>query len=278
MRLILFVATAIAWLAAAPPVAAQATAWQDLEHAKARLIAATSAVGTAADVWLGLQVKLDPEFKTYWRSPGDAGVPPELDWSASRNVAGLTIEWPTPKRYVLAGFHTFGYADEVVLPLKVTLVRPGEPVAVRLDLAIGICRDICVLGEASFKLDLPAGAATPSPHAAAIERYRARVPGAPQGIAISAWVANRPGDVALTVDAVRDDGPAFGAIDVIVEGLDGVAIPPPHIERRGAREVAAVYRWPAKDAAHVVPGRTVVVTLIEAGRGGVEQRVTLGAR
>lgn len=277
MHLILFAATTIAWLAAVPPAAAQATAWQDLEHAKARLIAATSAVGTAAEVWLGLQVKLDPDFKTDWRSPGDAGVPPELDWTASRNVAGLTIAWPTPKRYVLAGYHTFGYANEVVLPLKVTLERPGEPVAIRLELAIGICRDICVLGEASFKLDLPVGAATPSPHAATIERYRARVPGTPQGIAISGWVENRSGEVALTVDATRDDGPGFGAIDVIVEGLDGVAIPPPAIERRGAREVVAVYRWSAKDAAAVVPGRTITVTLIEAGRG-VEQRVTLGAR
>jgi suppressor for copper-sensitivity B len=271
------VATAIAWLAAAQPAAAQATAWQDLEHAKARLIAATTAVGTAGEVWLGLEIKLDPEFKTYWRSPGDAGVPPELDWSASRNVAGLTIAWPTPKRYVLAGFHTFGYADEVVLPLQVALARPGEPVAIRLELAIGICRDICVLGEASFRLDLPAGVAAPSPHAAAIARYRARVPGPPQGIAIAASVADRSGEVVLTVDAIRSDGPAFGAIDVIVEGLDGVAMPPPAIERRSARDVAAVYRWPAKDATAVTPGRTVVVTLIEAGRG-VEQRVTLGAR
>ena len=277
MHLILFVATAIAGLSAVAPAAAQATAWQDLEYAKVRLIAATSAVGTAAEVWLGLQVKLDPDFKTYWRSPGDAGVPPELDWTASRNVAGLTIAWPTPTRYVLAGYHTFGYANEVVLPLKVTLERPGEPVAIRLELAIGICRDICVLGEASFKLDLPVGAATPAPHAATIERYRARVPGVPQGIAISGWVENRSGEVALTVDATRDDGPGFGAIDVIVEGLDGIAIPPPAIERRSARQVAAVYRWSAKDAAAVVPGRTITVTLIEAGRG-VEQRVTLGAR
>ena len=82
--------------------------WDRGDAASVRLVAATGAVGTDEALPFGLEFKLDPEWKIYWRTPGDAGLPPVPDWSASDNVAEVAISWPVPERFDIFDIGTMG--------------------------------------------------------------------------------------------------------------------------------------------------------------------------
>ncbi len=106
-------------------VQAAATGWVGDEHAAARLISAADATGSGKTVEAGLEIRLAPGWHAYWRTPGDAGVPPSIDWSGSENLAQADIAWPAPARYSLQGFETAAYRDHVVLPITATLNNPA---------------------------------------------------------------------------------------------------------------------------------------------------------
>lgn len=119
-----------------------------------------------------LRIVLTPGWKTYWRNPGEAGLPPAFDWSGSENVATVTVHWPRPQVFNLAGYRTLAYPDELILPLEVTPARPGEPVTLRLNADLGICEEICVPVTIEAAVALSADG-TPDP---LITRARALVP------------------------------------------------------------------------------------------------------
>ncbi|WP_395541576.1 protein-disulfide reductase DsbD domain-containing protein [Neotabrizicola sp. sgz301269] len=93
---------------------------------------------------VALRLNLAPGWKTYWRSPGDAGIPPEFDWSQSRNLAAVTFHWPAPSVFETAGFTTIGYHDVLVLPIEIQAKDPSRPVDLAVTMDMGICRDICL--------------------------------------------------------------------------------------------------------------------------------------
>ncbi len=90
-----------------------------------------------------LRVRLDDGWKTYWRAPGEAGIPPSFDWSGSDNLGGVTLHWPVPSVFHTNGMRTIGYANELVLPMELTPRGPG-PMRLKAELQIGVCRDICM--------------------------------------------------------------------------------------------------------------------------------------
>ncbi|WP_137703034.1 protein-disulfide reductase DsbD domain-containing protein [Marimonas lutisalis] len=120
----------------------------------------------------GLEFDLAPGWKTYWRAPGDAGVPPVFDWSASRNLAGLTVNWPAPQVFAQNGLRTIGYKNRVVLPLSIAPRRDDRPVTLRGTIDIGICSDICVPIRLTLDetLDTPGTRPVPEIAAALAER------------------------------------------------------------------------------------------------------------
>ncbi len=91
-----------------------------------------------------LHVTLADGWKTYWRSPGDAGIPPEFDWANSQNVASVQFIWPTPDVFSTNGMRTIGYHKELVLPIRVTPRDPSRPVVLNAHIEMGVCSDICV--------------------------------------------------------------------------------------------------------------------------------------
>ncbi|MCC5956335.1 MAG: hypothetical protein JJU07_09535 [Natronohydrobacter sp.] len=101
-----------------------------------------------------LHLRLSPDWMTYWRHPGESGLVPTLDWSASSNVAGARILWPEPRLYIKAGFASIGYSGEVVLPIEITPSRHGEPVTLDAVLSVGVCNDICIPVDLALQLDL----------------------------------------------------------------------------------------------------------------------------
>ena len=113
-----------------------------------------------------LHLKLAPGWKTYWRAPGDAGIPPEFDWSGSSNMGAMSVTWPAPHVFHRTGMRSLGYSGDVVLPIVVSAQDGGEAVrsAARSDRRLR-----GRLHAATLRVNgtLPAGATTPDPVIAA---------------------------------------------------------------------------------------------------------------
>lgn len=100
-----------------------------------------------------LEVKLDGEWKTYWRSPGEGGVSPVLDWSSSDNISDLTWHWPTPAYYEQSGLMTLGYKHDVIFPMELTVSDRHVPIQFSGKLTLPTCTNICVLTEYDLNLE-----------------------------------------------------------------------------------------------------------------------------
>ena len=91
-----------------------------------------------------VDLKLAPAWKTYWRAPGEAGIPPVFDWSGSENLKSVVLHWPSPQVIRLNGMMSIGYLEELVLPVEVVPADPGKPVKLALKMDLGICHDVCM--------------------------------------------------------------------------------------------------------------------------------------
>lgn len=169
----------------------------------------------------GLRLRLAERWKTYWRSPGEAGIPPLFDFTGSENLAGVEVLWPRPRVFTLNGLRTIGYAREVVLPLRVRPADPGRDVVLRGTVDMGVCRDICLPVTLTLAAALPAAATTPDPAiAAAVQAMPAG--GKAAGL----------GALACRVDPISDglqltaaiDLPAQGGTEMVVVETDDPAI------------------------------------------------------
>ena len=132
-------AVALTGLAGMPIAWAQdASAWDAQTHTAARLIAgAMVKTPEAAFLRAGIEIKLDPGWKTYWRDPGNSGVPPTFDFSGSGNVKSVTVLWPAPERFSDgAGGNSIGYVDHVILPLQIAPQDAAKQTSLHLSSAM----------------------------------------------------------------------------------------------------------------------------------------------
>jgi len=216
---------ALALLVLAPIEArASASDWVVNTHSKVRLIAAASGVGSQREIRLGLQFELKKNWKVYWRSPGDAGFPPRIDWAGSRNLRDATIAWPAPQRFSVLGFNTAGYKNAVVFPLTARLVDAGKAARLVAKVDYLTCDDICVPYTVNLTLALPAGPAMTTRFAYQIDRSRALVPTdeAVSGIKIER-IAVRERTSGGTLTVIARSAKPFKSPDLFVEG-------PPRLE------------------------------------------------
>jgi len=214
------VAAALVGFAAMPTAKGQdASAWQTQAHTAVRLIAGLRM--KAADATLlraGIEIRLDSGWKTYWRDPGDSGVPPTFDFSGSGNVKSAAVEWPAPAKFPDgAGGNSIGYINHIILPLQIAPADAGKAAALQLKLGYAICGNLCVPIEADLKLKLTGDGAED----AAIERAQSRVPrrvplGPGHGLAILA--VHRQGGDGLDRVVVEVAAPAGTPVDLFVEG------------------------------------------------------------
>ncbi len=254
---------------------AETSAWAEAAHAKVRLVSAAPATGGANRVQLGLEIQLDPGWKTYWRAPGEGGMPPRFDWSGSANLADIEVAWPAPRRFDIGGLESVGYADHVILPLDALLASPGEPLAVRLSLQYAVCREICMLVEARLALDLPSLAQQTSDslsNAEAIERFRARLPrpGAELGWSVAAVSRKALAEGAerreVIIIDVANAGSPFVDPALMIESAGirfGRAMTKPALVPGQARFVAPMH------VAGAAPGGDLVLTLFDGERAGI---------
>jgi DsbC/DsbD-like thiol-disulfide interchange protein len=102
---------------------------------------------------IGIEIALEPGWKTYWRTPGE-GISPSFSWDESLNLKAVEVLWPAPMRFSDGEGSSIGYQERVVLPALITPEDPAKPVSLSLAVAYGVCKDICVPVEAQLNLDL----------------------------------------------------------------------------------------------------------------------------
>jgi DsbC/DsbD-like thiol-disulfide interchange protein len=241
-----------------------ASPWVDLRVARVRLVAAPGVRGNA--MLAGVEVTLAEGWKTYWRMPGEAGVPPTFDWEGSSNVGAVRILYPAPVRFAEPAAETIGYKHTVILPVEVTPQDAAKPVALKLAMELGVCKDICIPAQAAMSLVVPAGKAADAPPpqmAAALERVprpqAKRRPTDPELVRASASLAGP--SPRLTFEA-RFPGDAKDA-DLFVEAPEGLFVPMP---KRAGEAAGGIVRFEvdlsrgglAKDLA----GKALTLTLV----------------
>ena len=248
-----------------------ASDWQDGEKGDVRLIAATDGVGEDGTVRLGLEVNLEPGWKTYWRSPGDAGIPPSIIWDGSANIGSTEFLWPAPERFSYYGLDTFGYGDQIVYPIDVVAANVGESLQLRGQVFLLICDDVCIPHDYSVSLDLPAGPGGPSDHAGLLDRFRAQVPGDGSGVGLTLEASGLTGsaETPFVEVAFRSSEP-FVAPDLLVEGPEDVVFRAPAIELSDDGLLARI-SVPAEDAfgderALPLNAQPLMVTLVDGDR------------
>jgi DsbC/DsbD-like thiol-disulfide interchange protein len=148
------------------------TVWDGDARSGVRLIAGAPKAG-APYLRAGVEIRLMRGWHTYWRYPGDAGVPPQFDFVGSRNVKHVEVLWPAPERMVDGSGTSIGYSAGIIFPLRVVPQEPGKPVALRLQLHYAICEKLCVPAEGRSELTLGGGRASQD---AALTAAEGRVP------------------------------------------------------------------------------------------------------
>src|ERR1700735_335130 len=138
--------------------AQDASPWQRSGHSAGRLLAGSR----SGSVLLGgIAMQLQPGWKTYWRNPGDSGVPPRFDFSKSDNIEAVTVLWPAPTKFDDgAGGHSLGYHDQIVLPLRIVAKNADKPVTLRADVNYAVCAKLCIPVEANAELPFTSVAST----------------------------------------------------------------------------------------------------------------------
>ncbi len=163
-------------LAAATAAAAADSPWTEVHGAKIRLLAVGGPPDAAGYHAAGIEVRLDEGWKTYWRYPGDSGMPPLFSFAQSENLERAEIRFPAPHRFVEGGAASIGYKGGVIFPVVVKPRDPARPVRLEFEADIGICEDICVPVNAVAALDLRPDAAPDDAAGLLIEMAERRVP------------------------------------------------------------------------------------------------------
>lgn len=150
------------------------SSWADSTHAKVRLLAGGPDKNVSNSLRAGIEIRLTHGWHTYWRYAGDAGIPPQFDWSGSENLAKAEILWPAPARIpVEDGIESIGYKDGVLFPLRLHAKDASKPIALRLKLDFGVCEKICIPASARLALDIPPSSGKSLP---ALDAAESRVP------------------------------------------------------------------------------------------------------
>jgi DsbC/DsbD-like thiol-disulfide interchange protein len=194
--------------------AQDASPWQRDGHSAVRLLAGSR---SGAVLLGGIAIQLQPGWKTYWRTPGDSGVPPRFDFSKSENVEAVTILWPAPTKFDDgAGGHSLGYHDQIVLPLRIVAKNADKPVTLRAAVNYAVCEKLCIPVEADAELPFTSVASTEdSALFAALDTVpKPATIGDPNPLTIRD--VEREGKTTVLVDVAAP--PGAGEINLFVEG------------------------------------------------------------
>jgi DsbC/DsbD-like thiol-disulfide interchange protein len=224
------VAAALIAASLTPQARAQdSSPWVKDSHSAVRLLAGSR---SGAVLLGGIAIQLQPGWHTYWRNPGDSGVPPRFDFGKSENIEAVTILWPAPMKFADgAGGVSLGYQKQVVLPLRIVAKNADKPVTLRADINYAVCEKLCIPVEASSELAFTSVASTEdSALSAALDTVpKPATIGDPNPLTIRD--VKREGKTGVLVDVAA---PGSGEVNLFVEGpTPDWALPVPKLLEHG---------------------------------------------
>lgn len=206
----------------------------------------------------GVSLQLAPGWKTYWRAPGEGGIPPRFNWSGSENLTKVEVRYPVPMVIDQNGLRSIGYDADVVFPLIVTANDPGKPVNLRAEIEVGVCEEVCIPMTLRLSAILPAGGAYDAGIGASLQNQPAR------GGTFDCDIA--PIADGLRLRAETGEARLRAEIVVIETGTPDVWVSPSDTKQNGSLLVAEVEMVPPSAQPFALARDEVRMTLI--GRGG----------
>ena len=212
-----------------------------------------------------LRLDLAPHWKTYWRSPGDTGIPPEFDWSGSENLADVRLHWPVPEVFHLNGMRSIGYVGELVLPIEIVPKDPSQPVKLKARIDLGVCNEICMPATVTLSATL-SGAGTKD---AAIAAALSSQPLTSQQAGLAAIACEvEPTEDGLRVTAHIDMPDRGGPETVVFEpGRPGIWTTEAESHRSGNRLVAVSELGASSGQPFALDRSALTLTVLSPGRG-----------
>lgn len=239
----------LALLAPGPALGGE-TLWQEvMPDVSIRLISA-DAVDAGNRVWIALEIDMPETINTYWRIPGESGIPPQFDFSGSAGIGEHEIAWPYPTRRENEAYLDHAYYGHTVLPIAIEV--KGDAPVVELAAVLGICSEVCVPVSMDFTLRIDPGAPD-HPNMLRIEQARAQVPIAWTGPDVIGDVVYDTGTGALVASL---DDPAFPARTAIADIAGRMLLFGPPVAKEGALHFPLFGRPPSG----LEEGETVHIT------------------
>jgi DsbC/DsbD-like thiol-disulfide interchange protein len=251
-----FASLGCAGVASQPP-------WVASTNSKVRLVSGTVTLDGKPSLMADVQLRMEQGWKTYWKSPGDSGVPPSFDWSGSKNLKAAEVLYPAPHRFADANGTAIGYDDEVTFPVKVTPEREGEPVELKLVFDYGLCKDLCIPNDVTLALTLPAEMDGRG-DALLLESFLARVPkpAAPDSLP-------RVESVKATLDGAKPEivvdalfAPKASETDLFIEAGDMFVPVPKPLGPVDDGKQRFVVDFASPSEAEALKGKTLTLTLV----------------
>lgn len=210
-----------------------------------------------------LSLTLAPQWKTYWRAPGEAGIPPVFDWTGSQNIGQVQFHWPSPQVITLNGMRSIGYLERLVLPFEVAPQQAGQPANIRLHVDLGICHDVCMPASLDLAADLSGpGAPDPAIVTALADNPKSPAEAGLQGIACKA----APIDDGMRLTALVDLPRQGKAETVIFETADAnIWVSEATSAREGSQLTASSDLVPSNGQPFALDRSGVTVTVLTEG-------------
>ena len=216
----------VAALLTSPALAARSE-WASADTSRLRLFLIETPDGKLAG---GVEIELDPGWYSYWRVPGDVGVAPRFDFTASENVKSVEVLYPAPERHRDEVGLSLIYRDHITFPLAVVPNEPGKPVTLRLDAFYGACKEVCIPVQAQTDVTWQPDESPDLVARIAIERYRSLVPVQAEPGTFEIKAVRQEAD-ALLIDVLAPDGVP---LDLFVAGPEDWFLGQPEfLDRKG---------------------------------------------
>lgn len=260
-------------VSAAGPAGAAATGWLQSKGARIRIVATPP--DSEGVIRAAVDIDLKPGWTTYWRNPGESGIPPQLDTAGSRNVASARLDFPPPVALDEGGVTAIGYDAPIALPLTIRQAKTGQDTLLDARLFIGVCKDICIPVNGDFSLDIPAVAKPESSIASVVvAKAFASLPG-PQGDSFGVRRVSLSKDgQALVVTARLPAGTsAGGAPQLFVAGPEGWSFAPGRLQERQGDSATFLVPVTAKPG-NAAAGPTLILVVRDGWRS-IETTKTL---
>jgi len=256
-----------------------ASSWQDNPYARARLISTgnITSENKSETINAGVQIELDPGWKTYWRVPGDSGIPPQVIWKGSTNVKSIEMRWPAPLRFIDQYGMSIGYINEIVLPVTIVPEDKNAAVNLALELNYAVCADVCLPAHAVMKLEIKPEHQNTGPFKRKLERFADQVPKAAQpaqGLRLRKLDVSDSDERVLLSFEVEMPGDDV-LVDVFVEGNEALFFGTPKkiVNKDGLSQVELIIS--GAESAGALAGNKLRFTLV-GEKSSVDQYWTVG--